>query len=336
MPTMRDVAKKAGVSPITVSRVVNHSGYVSKKTRARVEAVIEELNYVPNMLGPSLRFRQTMTLAVVVTDVTNPFFTTLTRGVEDVAQANGYSTILCNTDESETKQEQYLQMLLQRRTDGILLVPASSQAEPIRMIQSQGIPVVVLDRQVEGVEVDIVRADSEGGAYHLTQHLLSLGHRHIMILTGPHSVSTSVDRVKGFLRALEEAGREADDDQICWGNYSRESGYEMARMVAERRPRPTAIFAGNNFIASGAIQAFREKGLRVPQDIALVTFDDIPPNYTLEPFLSVAVQPAREMGRQGAKLLLERIKGEGELTCRQIVLPTEIIIRTSSGESIDA
>lgn len=334
MPTIRDVAKRAGVAPITVSRVVNDSGYVSEKTRERVEAVIEELGYVPNMLGPSLRFKQTMTLAVVITDITNPFWTTVTRGVEDVAQANGYSTILCNTDESETKQEQYMQMLLRRRIDGVLLVPASSKAEPIRMIQNQGIPVVLLDREVNGIDVDIVRADSEEGAYRLTQHLLSLGHRNIAMLTGPKDVSTAVDRVRGYQRALEDADIKRYIDQIYWGNFTQEAGYEMGRIVAGLTPRPTALFAANNFIAIGAIQALKEKELRVPEDMALVTIDDIPPAYTLEPFLTAATQPAREMGQQGAQLLLERIREGDNRPCRQVVLPTEMIIRTSSGESI--
>ncbi len=166
MPTIRDVAKHAGVSPITVSRVINDYDYVSTKTRERVEAVIEELGYVPNMLGPSLRSKQTMTLALVMTDITNPFWTTVARGVEDVAQAKGYSTIMCNTDESEDKQEHYLQMLLRRRIDGILLVPAcSDDPKPVHNIQKQGIPVVLLDRHIPDVEVDVVRADSKSGAY---------------------------------------------------------------------------------------------------------------------------------------------------------------------------
>jgi len=336
MPTIREVAKRAGVAPITVSRVVNDSGYVSEKTRARVEAIIEELGYVPNMLGPSLRFKQTKTLAVVITDITNPFWTTVTRGVEDVAQANGYSTILCNTDESETKQEQYMQMLLRRQIDGILLVPASSKAEPIRMIQNQGIPVVLLDRQVNGIDVDIVRADSEEGAYRLTQHLISLGHQNIAMLAGPKDISTSVDRVNGYRRALEDAALKSNIDQIYWGNFTQEAGYEMALIVADLKPRPTALFAANNFIAIGAILALKEKGLRVPEDMALVTIDDIPPPYTLEPFLTVATQPAREMGRQAAQLLFARIKGEGDLPCRKVVLPTEMIIRTSSGDCVNA
>jgi LacI family transcriptional regulator len=334
MPTIRDVAKLAGVAPITVSRVVNDSGYVSQETRAKVEAAVEELGYVPNMLGPSLRFQQTMTLAMIITDIANPFWTTVTRGVEDIAQANGYSTILCNTDESEEKQEQYLQMLLRRRIDGILIVPASSSPDPIRLIQKQGIPVVVLDRIIPDAEVDIVRADSEMGAYQLIEHLISFGHQRITILAGPRSVSTAVDRVDGFCKALRDAGLDTCDPQVLWGDFTQESGYAMAKQAMMTTPKPTAIFAANNFIAIGALRALKELDIRVPEDIAVVAFDDIPLAFTIEPFLTVAAQPAREMGQRAASLLLERIKGESDHPCQQIILPTEMIIRTSSGSSI--
>jgi LacI family transcriptional regulator len=336
MPTIRDVAKLAGVAPITVSRVVNDSGYVSQATRTKVEAAVEELGYVPNMLGPSLRFKQTMTLAMIVTDIANPFWTTVTRGVEDVAQANGYSTILCNTDESEEKQEQYLQMLLRRRIDGILLVPASSSAAPIELIQKQGIPVVVVDRTIPAVDVDTVRADSEKGAYQLAKYLISLGHRQITLLNGPQTVSTAQDRVAGFCRALNENELQVCDTQVLWGSFTQESGYEMATTALTLSPRPTALFAANNFVAIGAIRALQEQNLRVPEDIALVSFDDIPPAFTINPFLTVARQPAREMGKQAARLLLERIKGEAGRPCQQVVLSTEMIVRASSGESIAA
>ena len=336
MPTIRDVAKLAGVAPITVSRVVNDSGYVSKETRARVEAAIEELGYVPNMLGPSLRFKQTMTLAMVVTDIANPFWTTVTRGVEDIAQANGYSTILCNTDESEEKQEQYLQMLLRRRIDGILLVPASSSPEPIRLIQKQGTPVVVLDRDVPDVDVDMVRADSEYGAYQLAKHLISFGHQRITILAGPQSVSTAVDRVNGFCRAYTEFGLDPCDTQVIWGNYTQESGYEMAQKALAARPLPTALFAANNFVAIGALRALKEQNFRIPEDISMVAFDDIPLAFTIEPFLTVATQPAREMGKQAVRLLLERIREDAGRPSEQVILPTGMIIRTSSGENINA
>jgi LacI family transcriptional regulator len=334
MPTIRDVAKFAGVAPITVSRVVNDSGYVSAETRARVQAAVEELGYVPNMLGPSLRFKQTMTLAMVVTDISNPFWTTVTRGVEDVAQANGYSTILCNTDESEEKQEQYLDMLLRRRIDGILLVPTSSSPDPIRRIQKQGIPVVLLDRRVPDIEVDIIRSNSEEGAYQLARHLVSFGHQRITILAGPRSVSTAVDRVSGFCRALKEAGLYSCESQVFWGSYSQESGYQMAQEALEATPKPTALFATNNFVAIGAFRALKEKNIRVPDDIAMVAFDDIPAVFTVEPFLTVAVQPAREIGKQAVCLLFERIKGETNRPFQHIILPTKMIIRASSGESI--
>jgi LacI family transcriptional regulator len=336
VPNIRDVAKLAGVSPITVSRALNNSGYISAETRERVEAAIEELGYVPNMLGPSLRFQQTLTLAAVVTDITNPFWTTVTRGIEDVAQANGYSTVLCNTDESETKQEQYLQMLLRRRVDGILLVPAGSEAAPIDRIKRQGVPVVVIDRQVPDAAVDIVRADSEEGAFRLTRELLSLGHRRIAMLTGPRSVSTAVDRIHGCRRAYAEAGLTFDETLISWGGFTQESGFEKAREVMGRDPRPTAVFAANNFIAVGAMQALREKGLCIPADVALVCIDDIPPAYAVEPFLTVAIQPAGEMGRQAARLLLERIKNPDAAPVRKIVLPTRMIVRASSGGPLAA
>ena len=334
MPTIRDVAKLAGVAPITVSRVINDSGYVSQVTRAKVEAAIDEMGYVPNMLGPSLRFKQTMTLAMVVTDITNPFWTTVTRGVEDVAQASNYSTILCNTDESEEKQEQYLQMLLRRRIDGIILVPASSSPGPIRLIQKQGIPVVVLDRRVDEVEVDTVRADSETGAYRLTRHLIDLGHRHVVVLAGPRRVSTSVDRVAGFCRAFQEAGLGFCPDHVMWGTYTQESGYLNAKKALTSDPKPTALFTANNFLALGAMRAIQEIKYQVPEDIALVTFDDTPPEFMINPFLTAAIQPAREMGKQAASLLLERIKVETSRPCQEIVLPTEVVIRSSSGSTI--
>ena len=335
MPTIREVAKRAGVSPITVSRVINDYDYVSTETRERVEAVIEELGYVPNMLGPSLRFKQTMTLALVMTDITNPFWTTVARGVEDIAQANGYSIILCNTDESEDKQEQYLQMLLRRRIDGILLVPAcSDDPKPVQSIQNQSIPVVLLDRHMPDVQVDVVRADSAAGAHQLTQHLLSLGHKRIALLTGRKTVSTAVDRANGYLRALAEAGLPDSAAQIYWGKFTQESGFDMASQALSADPQPTALFAANNFIALGALQVIYEKGYHVPDDIALVTLDDAPPAFPTDPFLTVSSQPAREMGQQAAQLLLDRLNNATDAEYQHIILPTKMIIRASSGQKI--
>ena len=331
MPTIRDVAKQAGVAPMTVSRVINNSGYVSEETRARVEAAISALGYVPNMLGPSLRFNQTNTLALVLTDITNPFWTTLARGVEDAAQEAGYSVILCNTDESEEKQDQYLTMLLKRRIDGILLVPSNSTSNVVQLIKNQGIKVVVLDREVNDAEVDVIQGDSVGGAYQLTRYLIELGHRDIAILSGPENVSTSSQRVSGFCQAVNEAGFPHNADNVFWGEFSQTLGYEMVQRALEHTPSPTALLAVNNFIANGALRALRDQGIRVPEDISVVSFDDIPVAINPMPFLTVAAQPAYEMGYQATQLLVARLANEGPNAVQKIILPVEILVRQSSG-----
>ena len=332
MPTIRDVAKQAGVAPMTVSRVINNSGYVSEDTRTRVEEAISRLGYVPNMLGPSLRFNQTNTLALVLTDITNPFWTTVARGVEDAAQEAGYSVILCNTDESEAKQDQYLTMLLKRRIDGILLVPSTSTSNVVQTIKNQGVKVVVLDREVNDTEVDVVEGDSVGGAYQLTRYLIELGHQHIAILSGPQNVSTSSQRVAGFCQAIEEANLPHNTANIYWGEFSQTLGHEMVRRALQSTPRPTAFLAVNNFIANGALQALREMNIRVPEDVSVVSFDDIPVSINPMPFLTVAAQPAYEMGYQATQLLVARLVNAGPETVQKIILPVEILIRQSSGE----
>jgi len=337
MSTISDVAKRAGVSAMTVSRVVRGTGYTSAATRSRVETAIEELGYVPNALARQLRSKRTKTIALVVSDISNPFFTTIARGAEDVAVGHGFSVMYCNTDESEAEEEQYLLMLIERQVDGVLLVPARSSGTSFRLLQAHRMPVVVMDRRVAARNVDSVLCDSEAGAHALTRHLIELGHRRIAVLTGRRNVSTSVDRVAGCRRALQEAGLTLDDELVHYGGFNfgklnQADGHRMAEEVlAAGGERPTAIFAANNFIAFGAIQALREAGLRVPEDMSIVAFDDLPEGWVAEPFLTVAAQPAYEIGRRAATLLLDRISGDHDATGESIVLPFELIIRRSSG-----
>jgi LacI family transcriptional regulator len=330
MSTISDVARRAGVSAMTVSRVINNSGYISPETRERVEKAVHDLGYVPNALARSLRFKQTKTLALVLTDITNPFFTTIARGVEDAASEQGFSVIFCNTDESESKEAEYLNVVLQKQVDGLLLVPASCSSDSVTFLQERKVPVVVLDRCVYDAKIDTLRCDSEEGAYQLTRHLLDLGHTRIAILSGPPSVSTATDRVAGYRRALVEAGLGSRVELVYHGEYSQASGYQMAWQALAVTPRPTALFAANNFITSGALRAVREAGLRVPKDISIVSFDDLPTAPFMGPALTVAAQPAYEMGRKAAELLLTRLAGEGPAEPQEIVLPTEIIVRESS------
>lgn len=330
MPTIKDVAKRAGVAPITASRVINNTGYVSDETRRKVQLAIIDLGYIPNRVARSLRSKQTNTIALVLTDITNPFWTTVARGVEDASSEGGFSVILCNTDESDVKQDAYVRNLLQRQVDGFLLVPSTNSVGALSLMRKQEVPVVVLDRQVP-FEVDTVRSDSVTGAAMLTRHLLDLGHTRIAILTGPRHVSTAEDRVEGYLSALKDAGITKDHNLICYGAFSQDGGYEMSQNILALTPRPTAIFAGNNFIAVGVLRAFREAGLHIPEDMALVAFDDLPPTYVIDPFLTVAAQSAYEMGQIATRLLLKRMEGTSSDIYQQILLPTHLIIRKSSG-----
>ena len=336
MSTISDVAALAGVSAMTVSRVLNNSGYVSAVTRARVERAIAEVGYVPNALARQLRSKRTKTLALIVSDISNPFFTTIARGVEDAASARGFAVMFCNTDESEKEEARYLRLLIERQVDGVLLVPARSPRTSLRLLRTHKMPLVVLDRRVSARHVDSVRCDSEAGAHALTRHLVELGHRRIAVLTGRRTVSTSIDRVAGCRRALEEAGLTLDDALVRYGGFNFgdlnvADGHRMAEEVlASTQDPPTAIFAANNFIAFGAIRALRELGLRVPEDISIVAFDDLPSEWVSDPFLTVAAQPAYEIGRRAATVLLDRIAGRRGATGEAIVLPFELITRRSS------
>ena len=339
MTTIQDVAKQAGVAPMTVSRVINKSSYVAQPMRERVETAIAEMGYVPNGLARSLRSRRTHTFALVLTDVTNPFFTTVARGVEDAASAAGFMVILGNTDEGEAKEREYLRMLLQRQVDGILLVPAGDATESLRVIRQQQTPAVVLDRRVQHAQVDVVRCDSEGGAYQLGELLISLGHRSLAIIAGPQGVSNSDDRVAGFQRALAEAGLNqtapvyhGDIASVYYGNLTHQSGYEMTRKALAAAPRPTAIFAANNFLAIGALNALHDAGLRVPEDVALVAFDDLPSEFVAFPFLTVLAQPAYEMGQKAVELLLNRLEAKKLPPFQEVLLESKMIVRQSSGD----
>lgn len=335
MSRISEVADHAGVSAMTVSRVLNNSGYVSAATRERVEQAIAQLGYVPNALARQLRSKRTKMLALVVSDISNPFFTTIARGVEDAASARGFAVMFCNTDESDEEESRYLRLLVERQVDGVLLVPAENAAASLRLLRTHKIPVVVLDRRTSR-RVDSVRCDSEAGAYALARHLVELGHRRIAVLTGRRGISTSVDRVAGVRRALAEAGLSLDESLVRYGgfnfgNLNLADGRLMAQEVlAANDGPPTAIFAANNFIAFGAVRALRELGLKVPEDISVVAFDDLPVEWVSDPFLTVAAQPAYDIGRRAAEMMIDRLVGERATAGESVVLPFELIVRRST------
>jgi LacI family transcriptional regulator len=333
VPTINDVAKRAAVSPVTVSRVLNGAPNVNEATRARVNRAIAELGYVPNVVARSLRSRRTRSIALILPDITNPFWPTVARGVEDAAQRAGYTVLLCNSDENAGKQARYLEVVISQQVDGVLIAPADSDATNLSALRQRRIPTVVLDRQVNGWDVDTVRGDSVGGARMLTRHLIELGHRRIALLTGPANTSTSQERLAGYEAALKRAGIELVRDLVCFGEFRQSSGQDMAHVVLNLLPPPTAIFGANNAIALGALAAVGDRGGRVPQDVALVCFDDVSASSQLFPFLTVAEQPAYQMGLEAAELLFTRLNTGKADPPQQIVLPTRLIVRLSCGSS---
>jgi DNA-binding LacI/PurR family transcriptional regulator len=329
MATIRDVARLALVTPTTVSRVLNNSGYVKDETRLRVEKAIAELDYVPTSVGQSLRFKRTRTLGLVISDISSMFWITVIRGAERAASAQDYNLILADTEASEEKERRALDSLVRRQVDGVILMPATGGVEPINFVQRQGIPIVVLDHPVPGASVDVVRCDTEQASYGLVRLLIELGHRRIAMLTGPRDFATAADRADGYRRALQDAGLAVDETLIHYGRFQPESGYDMAARLLELPDRPTAVATGNDFIALGAIKAFRDAGLSVPSDISMVTFDVAPENLVVDPFFTSALQPGSLMGEQAAELLIRRLDGES-MPYEEVLLPTRIVEYSST------
>jgi LacI family transcriptional regulator len=335
--TIQDVAARAGVSAMTVSRVLNSPARVAPATRQRVEQVIHDLGYVPNALATGLLKGRTRTIALIVSDIGNPFFTIVMRGVEDLAQRNGYTVILGNSDESVEKERKYVTALMSKRIDGLLIAPAGSASRAtLDALSRRGSPFVLIDRDIEGITADSVTGDNISGAKMLTRHLLQLGHRRIGLVNGPPDVPTARDRRRGYEEALREHGIASDPALIMESNYQRHGGYRSMQQLLALPPDqwPTAIFACNNFLAVGAVEALREAQLTVPHDMALVCFDDIELASALDPFLTVVAQPARSFGTIAAQFLFERIDGDAGQQPRRVVLTPELIVRRSCGAQL--
>lgn len=331
MVTIYDIAKAAGVSAMTVSRVINNTGRISEATRAKVKRVMQELDYVPNSNARSLVKQETKMLSLLITDITNPFYTTLARGAEDTAKQNGYKLLFGNSDENYEKEKDYVDMVLSTRVDGVLFAPAGDRSEAhLRMLERQRIPFVLLDREVPGIEADQVLGDSRDGARRLVEHLLRLGHTRIAMINGRLDVSTARHRYNGYLEAFKLNDMPYDPELVASVGYTAtDVGAVADRLLALDEP-PTAIFAANNFLALSVIRSLRAKGVAVPNDVSVVCFDDLGAEQMLDPFLTVSRQPAYQFGALGAKLLVERIQGAAPPEPRRFVLPSELVIRRSA------
>jgi LacI family transcriptional regulator len=331
--TIRDVAADAGVSPMTVSRVINESTRVNAETRRRVQDSIAKLGYVPNRLARGLIQRKTGALGVIVPDVANPFFTLVVRGVEQVAWRAGYHVILCDTQGDLERERGYLEDMVAFQVEGVLIAPVSDRSRPhLRLLTRNDVPFVLIDRSIADFQADLVQGDSVGGARRLVAHLIGLGHRRIGMVTENAEVSTARDRVQGYTEALEAAGIAVDPDLVAESSaIDPDAACEATiRLLALPNP-PTAIFAVNNIAVVGVVEAARRQQLEIPADLALVCFDDIEHVSRLFPFLTVMAQPAETYGTVATQLLFDRLSGRVGDRRRIVVLPPDFIVRVSSG-----
>ncbi|GIV83099.1 MAG: LacI family transcriptional regulator [Candidatus Roseilinea sp.] len=328
MVTIKDVADLAKVSVTTVSHVINRTRYVDPITRQRVTEAITELGYRPNTLARSLRRGETRTIGLIVPDNSNPYFAELARAVEDAGFDRGYSVILCNSDMSEAKETAYIEALLSKRVDGIILISAANRREKFSSIARSGIPVVTVARELSDLPIDQVVTDNEQGGYLVGRYLIELGHRQIGCIAGPREETPSADRIVGLRRALQEAGIPLPSELVIRGDFTYESGRQVMAELLQRCPDLSAVFATNDRMAIGAMNHLWRVGKRVPGDISIVGFDDIPIAAMTCPPLTTIAPPKADFARVSVSLLIERINA-GRTEPLRVVLPTRLVIRES-------
>lgn len=327
-PTLRDVAREARVSIKTVSRVVNGEPGVSPATASRVAEVVGKLGYRPNELARSLQGRRSRTIGLVIADVSNPFYAACVKAVEETARRHDYMVILCASDEDAETERAYIRLLVQRRVDGLLLVPAADGQEYLKQERAAGLPIVALDRPAEGVSTDTVVVQNRTGTRDAIKHLIGHGHRRIALVGDDERLYTTRMRLEGYREALLEAGLE-EISRV--GARDAASAAEASRELLRLPEPPTAIFAMNNLITVGVLQALDQAGASVPQDMAFIGFDDFELAAVLRPRLTLVRQPAAELGRQAAELVLGRLEAKRRTKPRRVVLQTQLIVRESCG-----
>jgi LacI family transcriptional regulator len=334
--TIRDVADRVGVSPMTVSRVINDSPRVSDDTRRRVQGAIAELGYVPNRLASGLVRRATRAFGVIVPDVANPFFTLVVRGAEEAAWRAGYHVILCNTQADLERERGYIEDMLAFQVDGLLVAAVSDLSRPhLKLLTRNGVPFVLIDRSVAGFKTDLVQGDSVAGARKLVEHLIGLGHHRIAMVTETNDVSTARDRLRGYREALEAAAIPFAPELISeTSTVDPRLARQTTLDLLDLSEPPTAFFAVNNIAVIGVAEAARARSLEIPRDIAVVCFDDIDYASRFKPFLTVMAQPAETFGTIATQLLLDRLAGRVDERRRVVVLPADLIIRESCGAQV--
>ncbi|MEQ1761502.1 MAG: LacI family DNA-binding transcriptional regulator [Pyrinomonadaceae bacterium] len=339
--TLSDVAATIGVAPMTVSRVINGNGYVSEETREKVLEAVKKMNYRRNGLARNLKRQRTDTVGLVIGDISNPFSTELANAVRESLSARGYNLFICISEHSAKEDIAAFESFVDHNIDGIIVATRSNEEgdERLNEIADSGVPIVVVGRDFRHESVDSISADNFTGGFEATQHLIDLGHNRIGFIGAGFENRSRLKRLQGYLSALTKHGIQIDERLITGRRdssrdtpgYSTEAiGYEGMKRLLSLPIRPTAVFARNDFTAVGAISAAKEAGLRIPQDIAIVGFDDTPLAVHTTPPLTTVRQPMKLQGQLAAEMLLRRISGEAEDTTEKRILDCELIIREST------
>jgi LacI family transcriptional regulator/LacI family repressor for deo operon, udp, cdd, tsx, nupC, and nupG len=331
MASLQEVARRAKVSIATVSRVLNKSDKVVPGTRAVVEQALRDLGYRPSRVARRLRMNsgRAHLVGLIIPDIQNPFYAEIARGVEDAAYASEYALILCNSDENLDKERFYLDVMSAESVDGIVLPPFDDTDLAVAEMVKTGIPVVCVDRSHAKVKTDLVEVDNYQGALEAVRHLIEKGHRSIALIEGRTQVSTSRERRRGYLDALATHGIAVRKELMRAGDFKQESGRILTNELLDLRKPPTALFVCNNLMTVGALGALHQRGVRIPDEVALVGFDDLPWAEALDPPPTVVRQPAYDVGRQAMELLLKRIM-EPERPPVTVRLRPELVIRKST------
>lgn len=323
--TIYDVARLAGVSLSTVSRVLNHHPYVRTATREKVMQAIEALNFKPSHVASALATNQTRTFGLLVSDISNPFFAEVVRGVEAAGADHGFSLVICNTDGDREREVRHLTTLRQKGVDGIIFACTQLNGAEIVSLLGGASPIVLIAQEVEGLAADVIRVDDFQGGYEAVKHLVSLGHRRIAYITGPVDNGPVRGRKKGYEAGLEAAGIEVNPELIVTTDNSLDGGYNGFQQLLTRvDPLPTAVFCINDLVAIGVIKAARRNGLRVPEDLSVVGYDRTPLAGMVEPELTSVAQPVREMGRWAVDVLVNRV-GQNPVKTQRVVMEPELI-----------
>ena len=330
MVSIKDVAALAGVSTATVSRVLSEKPHVRPELRARVLQAVESLDYRPNLVARSLRAQKTHFIGLVVADIRNPFFTDISRSVEDTAYDDQFSVLLCNSDENADKEKMYMNLMRDENVAGVIVAPTHASAKNFHRHRFN-FPVVVVDRAVkitEKAKYDVILIDNVDASYRLTMHLVENGCRNIAGIFGANSF-TGEERRKGYERALQDAGLPLKPENMLFVAPRRSAGLAAASGLLALPERPDAVFTTNSLLTAGALQGILDAGLQVPNDLALVGFDEAPWINLVRPAITVIAQPTRDIGRMATNMLLERIKNP-DLPAREVILQGQLQVRESS------